>query len=96
MERPLTKSGKAYIASLAEGIMKEYPPEHFGSQLIENVFSHDWAVESYNAAVDKIYPFVFKTNTVTTEWSKEMFELCRERVALAGYRLAHSISLIYK
>lgn len=25
-----------------------------------------------------------------------MFDVCRERVALAGYRLAHSIASIYK
>ena len=51
MIRPLTESGKVKIDSLASTIMNKFPPEHFGDDLINNLSSHTWSVESYNAAV---------------------------------------------
>lgn len=44
MVRPLTESGKTYLKNLASSIMKEYPPEHFGDDLINSLSSHTWAV----------------------------------------------------
>lgn len=76
--------------------MKQFPPEHFGNDMINNLSSHHWTIESYNYAVEKIYSFVLKQKQVTQEWNDEMFALCRERVALAGYRLANTIANIYK
>jgi hypothetical protein len=38
---------------------------------------------------------VFKNKNVTKEWQDLMFKLCRERVALGGYRLANVIASIY-
>lgn len=69
MQRPLTDAGKSYIDSLAGAIMTQYPPDHFGESMIQNMSPHAWAVESYNAAVEHIYPFVQETNTVTKEWA---------------------------
>lgn len=96
MPRPLTPDGKAYITKLADSITKEFPPEYFGNDLINNLSSHTWTIESYNLAVEKVYSFVLKNKQVTQEWQDAMFKLCRERVALAGYRLANLIANIYK
>jgi hypothetical protein len=74
--------------------MNEYPPAYFGDQVINNLSSHVWTIESYNHAVEKIYSFVLKNKNVTKEWQDQMFKLCRERVALAGYRLASAIASI--
>lgn len=76
--------------------MQQFPPEHFGNDLIAVTSSHTWTIESYNLAVEKVYSFVLKNKQVTQEWQDEMFKLCRERVALAGYRLANLVASIYK
>ena len=88
--RPLTDEGKIYIDSLAHQIMMEFTPESFGD-LLNVTSSHTWAVESYNKAVEHVYPFVFENKKTTHEWEEKIKTLCRERVALAGYRLAKSI-----
>lgn len=93
--RPLTDEGKIYIDSLARQIMGEYPEESFGD-LVEVTSSHSWAVESYNKAVSDVYSFVFENKKTTHEWEEKIKKLCRERVALGGYRLAKSIESIYK
>ena len=74
--------------------MKEYPEKLLGDRA-RDLDAHTWTVESYNAAVEHVYPFVQKHKDTTIIWEREMFELCRERVALGGYRLAHTISSIY-
>jgi hypothetical protein len=42
--RPLTIEGKERINLLSESIMKEYPPEHFGNDSINNLSSHTWTI----------------------------------------------------
>lgn len=96
IERPLNEVGWAYIRNLAGSITKEYPPEHFTAAQISELQPHAWTVESYNEAAEKVYPFVFKNKQLSDEYSKDMFNLCRERVALGGYRLANTIIDIYK
>lgn len=93
--RPLNTEGKAMISDLADSITKQFPPQYFGD-LINNTSSHTWTIESYNLAVERVYAFVLKNKQVTQEWQDDMYKLCRERVALAGYRLANMIASIYK
>lgn len=76
MQRPLTAEGKAYINNLSDSIMKQFPPEHFGAD-VNVVNSHTWTIQSYNAAVEKVYSFVLKNKQVTQEWQDQMFTLCR-------------------
>lgn len=45
--------------------MKEYPPEYFDKDVLSNLSSHTWTIESYNNAVEKVYPFVFKNKNIT-------------------------------
>jgi hypothetical protein len=61
----------------------------------DNLDFNTWTLESYDAAVKNIYSFVLKYNNVTADWNNVIYELCRERIALAGYRLAKLISTIY-
>lgn len=68
IERPLTASGKAYISDLADMIVKEYPVEHFGDDLVNNLSPKNWTVESYNHAVADVYSFLLKNKQVTREW----------------------------
>lgn len=74
--------------------MKEYPESKLGGRSTD-LNPHTWNVESYNAAVEHIYPYVLTHKNTEPGWEKKMYELCRERVALGGYRLAHTILSIY-
>lgn len=65
MQRPLTEDGWNYIRGLAQSIMKEFPADSFGQDSVNNLDSHSWTVESYNTAVDKVYPYVFKTDQLS-------------------------------
>ena len=75
--------------------MNDHPVEKFGD-LVNETDSHQWAVESYNAAVSDVYSFVAENKKTTPEWEEKIKTLCKERVALAGYRLAHVIASIYQ
>ena len=68
MERPLNTTGKAYINNLADSIIKEYPTSYFGDELINNLSSHTWTIESYNHAVADVYSFLLNNKIVTKEW----------------------------
>lgn len=94
LERPLGSYGSDYIASLARNIQGAYPKEYFGAAVNDLTFN-TWTMESYDAAVQHIYSFVLKNNKATPEWTLQIFELCRQRIALAGYRLAKLIPTIY-
>ena len=71
-----------------------YPKYTFSGQA-DNLNVNDWTIESFDAAVKDIYSYVKKTNTATSDWTVQIYELCRKRIALAGYRLAKMISSIY-
>ena len=88
--RPLAGKDKIYIQNLARSIMNEYPERKLGGRSTD-LNPHTWNVEGYNVAVEKIYSYVLVHKNTEPEWEKEMYELARERVALAGYRLAHII-----
>ena len=77
LERPLTETGWAYLQNLAGSIMKEFPPEHFQPDQLTNLDPHAWTVESYNAAVEFVYPFVQDNKNLTAEYEKKMFDICR-------------------
>lgn len=94
MKRPLDAAGTAYIASLARNIQGAYPKSYFGAAA-DNLDFNAWTLESYDAAVQHIYSFVLKSGKVTDEWIMKIYELCRQRIALAGYRLAKLIPTIY-
>ena len=57
--------------------MKEYPADSFGN-LVHDLSAHTWAVESYNAAVKHVYPFVFENKETTDEWEVDKGSLPRE------------------
>ena len=46
--------------------------------------------------IESIYNHLNSTNTATSEWTYQILDICRKRIALAGYRLANAILSIYK
>lgn len=95
-QRPLTEDGWNNIKNLAANITQQFPPNSFTDAQINSLDPHEWTIESYNAAVEKVYPYLETNKKLNQEYTNEMFNLCRQRVALGGYRLANTIISIYK
>ena len=57
-ERPLTEVGWAYLKNLAGSITSQFPPSHFPDAQLNSLDPHAWTIESYNAAVEKVYPYL--------------------------------------
>ncbi len=53
-----------------------------------------WANESYYHATQTIYPRVKQSQQLDYNWTTLAYELCRERIALAGYRLAAMLQAV--
>lgn len=87
--------GNFYIRSLAKNFVATYPKDYFGSGVVNNLDVNTWTIESYNAAIKDIYSFVLKQNAATADWTTTIYELCKQRIALGGYRLSKMISSIY-
>ena len=85
---------RATIEDEAKDLMKQYTPDSL-ADLIAIKDPKVWAVESFEFAVDKIYSYTQKTNTITKEYQEEIRPLLQKRIALAGYRLADAIAAIY-
>lgn len=93
--RPLDDVGKFYIRGLAKNFVLAYPKDYFGDSVVNNLDVNTWTIESYDAAVKDIYSFVLKQSAATSDWTTTIYELCKRRIALGGYRLARMISSIY-
>ena len=81
------------VTQVAAAIVKQYPPSYFGSQL-KDMAPHDWAMESYVDAKNFAYQVPMNTHP-TKFYLKTNSQIARQRVALAGYRLAQVLNRIY-
>jgi hypothetical protein len=75
---------------LANTIMREFPRSHFGDAITKVVFSR-WADESHSLARSKVY-LAHEGDQPTADYVKEGQRIVKERVALAGYRLAYLLN----
>lgn len=73
--------------SLAESIMHEFPPQHFKTRIEETVF-REWALDSHESAKKVAYD-IKEGSEPSKEYITKGQQLSKERVALAGYRLAY-------
>lgn len=80
---------------MAADFEQAYPYDSFDPKFIENNNYHDWVVESWQRAANDVYPNVVEGQVISDEFDAKMKELCKKRVALAGYRLAYVIASIY-
>jgi len=94
LPRPLSPSGLQLLDQMTEAITAEFPLESFGD-LPKILSANIWSMESYQEAVDIIYPFVQGHKVVTEDWASQVALLSKRKIALAGYRLANMISSIF-
>lgn len=55
-----------------------------------------WAQESFRIAQNTTYPYILTTNKLNSEYTNLVYETCKKRITLAGYRLANYAISIFK
>ncbi|MDQ3920400.1 MAG: S1/P1 nuclease [Acidobacteriota bacterium] len=92
-KRPLDKAGRDRIRSLAEEIMKEYPADSMPEA--KDLDPHTWVMESYGLARDVAYKNIAEGSTPSQAYTDAAQKLSRKRLALAGYRLAGVLNMLF-
>jgi hypothetical protein len=92
-KRPLDKAGQDRIRSLAEEIMKEYPADSLPEA--KDLDPHTWVMESYGLARDVVYKNITEGATPSQAYTDAAQKLSRKRLALAGYRLAGVLNMLF-
>lgn len=78
------------IPSFAETVMKQHPASKYTGQLEPK--PADWATESYKLAVKYGYMALPANGEISPEFRKNVQQICAERLALGGYRLAEILN----
>lgn len=85
VERPLAQTGTDLIGGLAKGIAKEFPRTFFPHAA--EVSAQKWADESFDLAKTVAY-HLKPSETPSTTYVERTKLVSKQRLALAGYRLA--------
>jgi hypothetical protein len=100
----LTDKYKVMFAEQAAQLTAEFPRESYATAYIENINFTAWSKEGYDLAVRMAYngngpaPGLIrcalkKNITLTPEYIAEVQRVTRERIAIAGYRLANLLAV---
>ena len=84
--RPLHGPEKDEIDNYAEKIMGDYPEAKLPSS--KDLTPTDWMNESVIAAKKYVYPGITANQAPSDQYLTQGKQVCEERLALAGYRLA--------
>lgn len=90
---PPTEKESAYLAQLKETILSEFPKSKL--EAVSILEPKEWKRESYELGVEARAPLTFG-QTLTDEYATWAKTKTKERIALAGYRLAHLLNNIVK
>jgi len=93
--RPLTTDGMAKIAALKAQVVAAYPLAQASAALAEKDFMK-WAQESHALAKSTAYGELEPHDTPSAAYVANAHRVVRERVALAGYRLADLLNQIFR
>ena len=84
------------IEKWSKSIQAEYPFETLRPQIEKNDNQKSWANESLSIAQSFAYTGIVEGSELPQVYQDKGRQICRERVALAGYRLAITLDMIYK
>lgn len=84
------------IKNLAESIISEYPLKSLTQKIENNPTPESWGLESNKIAQEFVYTGLTEGQDLPQDYIEQGYHLCRERVALAGYRLGVLLSTAYK
>jgi len=85
-----------FIKRQADGIMAEYPFEQLLDKMTTNFNAKSWGLESFEIAKSFVYRGLRQDETIPADYEKEAWRICRERVALGGYRLGTILEKAFK
>jgi len=93
VQRPLDTHSSEMLTNLAEGFMEEYPvdPNEKDYLVVEK-----WINEGTAIAKDFIYKEIQYKGTPSDSYKKKGFEVIKQRICRAGFRLARIIEEIYQ
>jgi len=92
-KRPLDQAGKDRILSLAQDLMKEYPADSMPEW--KDLDPHTWVMESSKLARELAYANIKEGEAPSKAYTDEAQKLSRKRLALAGYRLAGLLNMLF-
>lgn len=93
MVRPLSLQNTTALKEVAVNYIKTYGPQI--QKLAEDINPMNWAMESYRFSQNTTYPHMFTSNKITQQYSDQTYEAAKNRVTLAGYRIANLVISIY-
>jgi len=92
---PLQDHNKDFPAKYAAEIMKEYPRDNWDETDYTDIDPYKWGMESMGIAKEKAYP-VKEHRPLPQDYIDMGRATCKERVAIAGYRLAEVIKKCFE
>lgn len=90
----LSSADRAYIEGKAKAYMKEFPRAAFTLVMKPKLYE-SWLQESFFLAKTQVYKLT-ENASIPQEYEKSGRRLCRQRIALAGYRLADILNRAFK
>ncbi|MDQ3803793.1 MAG: S1/P1 nuclease [Acidobacteriota bacterium] len=91
--RPLDPAARARLRSLADGLMKEHPADSLPAA--KDLEPLNWVEESNQLARRVAYANIKENETPSKAYTDEARRVSRLRLALAGYRLAALLNLLF-
>jgi hypothetical protein len=92
----LNKTQYAFIDSLSKSIQQEYPYDTLKAQISQNKTQKAWGLESFDIGHNFAYQNIEENKELPQSYQDEGRRICRQRVALAGYRLGMTLDQIHR
>lgn len=93
-ERPVSDSSKELLNKYANEFIAENPISHFDKSVITADFSK-WQDEGYEYTKENIYKNITERAKPSSEYIQYNLPFMKQRIALAGYRLANQLNCLY-
>lgn len=93
---PLTEAQYSEISGFASKIMAEFTYESLQDQIEGSSQPEDWAKEGYELCKNFVYVGIVENEKLPSDYEEKAKDIVRERLALAGYRLANRLTAIYQ
>jgi len=94
LRRPLNATGRAWLQALGDRVRAAYPPASLAPQIAERD-PMAWANESYALADGFVYTAPQAPTRLPPAYLAKAEEVCLERIAIAGYRLATALEALF-
>jgi hypothetical protein len=92
--RPLNASGRAWLRALGDRVRALHPPASLAPQIALRE-PMAWANESYTIADEFVYTAPQAPTPLPAAYLSKAADICLERLAIAGYRLATALEALF-